>query len=174
MAFVPYDFETATIVITNAAGIVTFNNGATAQQIETQDELPIRGGSLSSQVEAFLEARYGNFTFCDCGSHAPNYSGKLNKIELTFTPNTGVTRQFVRISVHALWPKELTSAVREQLAELQRTSAVRMVEDLDGLTLHLDVACQIFTGQNLELGLGELLTVRKQLKDTYKSKGKKQ
>ena len=63
MAFVPYDFETATIVITNAAGIVTFNNGATDQQIETQDELPIRGGNLSSQVEAFLEALYGNFTF---------------------------------------------------------------------------------------------------------------
>lgn len=174
MVFVPYESDTATITITNAAGIVTYNNGATESHIETRDELPVRGGSLDSQLEAFLEARFGNATFCDCGDHTPWYSVTLNKLNLTFIPSTGLTGKFVRISAHALWPQELTESVLNEVAQLEQDSAVTFQTISNGLGVYIDVACGIFTGQNIELGLTELLTVRKQLKDTYKSRGKSQ
>lgn len=172
MVFVPYESDSAVITITNAAGIVTFHNGATERQVQAINELPVRGGNLHTQLESYLEARYGNFTFCDCGDHAPRYSGRINKIDLLVIPNTGVTDRFIRITTHALWPRELTPEVLKLVAQLERDSAVKVLSDSNGLTLQIDVACQIFTGQNIELGVAELLSVRKQLKDTYKTRGK--
>jgi hypothetical protein len=174
MVFTSFESESPTLTITNAAGVVTFADDETGAQIQASDGLPEREQSLFTQVERYLESRFGDISYCDCGSHPEWLSLTYKKTYFSVIPGTGLDRNCVQIICHGLWPEELTPEVRKAIRSLRGLSPIKFTPSEDGMTMHIDVPCAVFVGQNIDLAFSELLSTRKQLKKIYKSQGEKQ
>lgn len=168
MIFIPYESESALITITNAAGLVTYSNGDTGVAIATKNELPIRGGSIFTQVERYLEARFGEVGYCDCGSHQEWLWFTFRKLHINVTPDCGPDGSLIEIRCAGPWNSQVTEAVRREMTKLKRSKRYGFVDTGDGWDIWIKAPLPVFTGQGFEAILAELLMTRNELHHIYK------
>ena len=168
MIFIPYESDSALITITNAAGVVTYSNGETGATIQTKDELPVRSGSIFTQVERYLEARFSEVGYCDCGAHQEWLSFKFRKLHINVTPDCGPDGSLIEIRCNGPWKSQVTDAVRREMTKLKRTKRYGFVDTGDGWDIWIKAPLPVFTAHGFDAILAELLMTRNELHHIYK------
>ena len=160
MVFVPYELTEATLSVTDAAGHLKFE-GKT-QPLKAQDQLPVRGGSLSEKVERYLEARFGSVTLCDEWPIPEHYHLHIKRRDVLIYLG-GNSQPTIKVETHSLFPQEVTAAVEQILAEYDTESEAKIVRDTNGITVTMTIPATIFVGQNLEQAIGTVLDIAKEI-----------
>lgn len=171
--FVPYDLTEATLSVTNAAGHLK-KDGET-RPLKTESEIPVRGGSVSRQLEQYLESRFGRGELCEYEPTMQEHYHVTIKRRLLFLYTSEGPHPTITVETEALNSYELTPAMLKFVAGYESPSGTKILHSGRGVQVSLTIPATIFVGQNLEQAIRTVLAVAKDVhtkaRQTRKPKG---
>ena len=167
LVFVPYDLTEATFSIIDSAGNTKAEDATSA--VPTPG-LPARGGSLSDQVQSYLDARYGTFNFCDEDLMPEHFHGTVKRRYVRIYLHHGITDSLT-VETHSLFPAEINDIAEKLVEAFNSKSSVKVVRDSSGISVTMSVPAAIFVGQNLDLAIQSVLAVAKEIHTKSRKRG---